>query len=65
MDWFLYDNGLRHERVNLINYSSFIDHYSQFLDEPKKMQPLYQYNFTVSCPLSKLDFSYTNPFAYY
>ena len=21
MDWFLYDNGLRHERVNIINVS--------------------------------------------
>ena len=25
MDWFLYDNGLRHERVNLIYYISVND----------------------------------------
>ena len=23
MDWFLYDNGLRHERVKLFNHSEF------------------------------------------
>ena len=28
MDWFLYDNGLRHERVNNITRSSYDSHIS-------------------------------------
>ena len=28
MDWFLYDNGLRHERVNLVLYFLLLYYYT-------------------------------------
>ena len=38
MDWFLYDNGLRHERVNLfLNFRKFEPQYSYKLYSYKKV----------------------------
>ena len=38
MDWFLYDNGLRHERVNISAYSFIViyDYYKCTLSQPEK-----------------------------
>ena len=51
MDWFLYDNGLRHERVNSNNRKLFTE-LSAFLRKThltmNKLHPLIQLIFIVS-----------------
>ena len=37
MDWFLYDNGLRHERVNYCNFFNSVNIRSEIWSRPLKM----------------------------
>ena len=37
MAWFLYDNGLRHERVNRTFWDTILPHFTQKMSKDKKI----------------------------